>query len=111
MISTGAIPCVEGGGHFRPNRHAELARDMFRALERVIGERLRCAEFWVPGLIASPAECMCTSSVAGTQIREHVRAPTSEVDLLKLGPGSCLKLARLPCLREQRTHAGPDTLY
>ena len=37
MISTGAIPCVEGGGHYRPNRHAELARDMFKALERVIG--------------------------------------------------------------------------
>ncbi|KAK9806472.1 hypothetical protein WJX73_000758 [Symbiochloris irregularis] len=36
LISTGAIPCVEGGGHHRPNRHAELSRDIFRALERVI---------------------------------------------------------------------------
>ena len=36
MINTGAIPCVEGGGHYRPNKHAELSRDMFRALERVI---------------------------------------------------------------------------
>ena len=42
MISTGAIACVEGGGHFRPNRHAELARDMFRALERSIGEPSMC---------------------------------------------------------------------
>lgn len=29
-MATGAIPCVEGGGHHRPNRHAELARTMFR---------------------------------------------------------------------------------
>jgi hypothetical protein len=29
-LATGAIPCVEGGGHHRPNRHAELARTMFR---------------------------------------------------------------------------------
>ncbi len=25
-IATGAIPCVEGGGHYRPNHHAELAQ-------------------------------------------------------------------------------------
>ena len=37
-ISTGAIPCVEGGGHFRPNRHAELSKIIFRSLEWVIGE-------------------------------------------------------------------------
>jgi phosphoglucan, water dikinase len=37
-ISTGAIECVEGGGHFRPNRHAEVSRDVFRSLEWVIGE-------------------------------------------------------------------------
>jgi hypothetical protein len=37
-ISTGAIPCVEGGGHFRPNRHAELAKIIFRSLEWVIGD-------------------------------------------------------------------------
>ncbi|GAB4819879.1 hypothetical protein N2152v2_006925 [Parachlorella kessleri] len=35
-ISTGAIPCVESGGHQRPNRHAELSRLMFRSLEWVI---------------------------------------------------------------------------
>ena len=39
FISTGAIECVEGGGHYRPNKHAELARDIFRALERMLGER------------------------------------------------------------------------
>ncbi|PRW57887.1 water chloroplastic isoform A [Chlorella sorokiniana] len=38
-MATGAIPCVEGGGHHRPNRHAELARTMFRSLEWVIGEQ------------------------------------------------------------------------
>ncbi|KAK9842786.1 hypothetical protein WJX74_002436 [Apatococcus lobatus] len=39
LINTGAIPCVEGGGHYRPNKHAELARDIFRRLERLIGDR------------------------------------------------------------------------
>ncbi|KAL4852989.1 Phosphoglucan [Chlorella vulgaris] len=38
-VATGALPCVEGGGHHRPNRHAELARSIFRSLEWVIGER------------------------------------------------------------------------
>ena len=36
-ISTGSLACVEGGGHFRPNRHAELARVIFRSLEWVVG--------------------------------------------------------------------------
>ena len=36
-ISTGAIVCVEGGGHHRPNRHAELGREIFRVLEQIIG--------------------------------------------------------------------------
>jgi hypothetical protein len=31
-LATGAIPCVEGGGHHRPNRHAELAKAMFRCV-------------------------------------------------------------------------------
>ena len=39
FISTGAIECVEGGGHYRPNKHAELARDMFRVLERLLEKR------------------------------------------------------------------------
>ena len=38
-IGTGAIMCAEGGGHHRPNRHAELARDIFRNLELVIANR------------------------------------------------------------------------
>ena len=37
-ISTGAIPCVEGGGHYRPNHHAEQAAVIFRSLEWVIGD-------------------------------------------------------------------------
>ena len=37
-INTGAIECKEGGGHYRPNKHAELARDIFKSLERAIGE-------------------------------------------------------------------------
>eukprot|EP00878_Enallax_costatus_P003846 GHUV01004062.1.p1 GENE.GHUV01004062.1~~GHUV01004062.1.p1 ORF type:complete len:1053 (+),score=249.89 GHUV01004062.1:1558-4716(+) len=35
-ITTGAIPCVEGGGHYRPNHHARLAQKMFMSLEWVI---------------------------------------------------------------------------
>lgn len=35
-ITTGAIPCVEGGGHYRPNHHARLAQQIFRSLEWVI---------------------------------------------------------------------------
>ena len=29
-VASGAIQCVESGGHHRPNRHAELSRLMFR---------------------------------------------------------------------------------
>eukprot|EP00898_Chlorokybus_atmophyticus_P001306 jgi/Chlat1/2176/Chrsp17S02751 len=32
-IGTGAIPCVEDGGHYRPNAHAESSRRIFRTLE------------------------------------------------------------------------------
>lgn len=31
--------CAEGGGHHRPNRHAELAREIFRSLELVIADK------------------------------------------------------------------------
>lgn len=34
-INTGQIPCFEGGGHHRPNRHAEISRLIFRELERI----------------------------------------------------------------------------
>ncbi|KAG9447465.1 hypothetical protein H6P81_013593 [Aristolochia fimbriata] len=33
-INTGQIPCYEDGGHHRPNRHAEISRQIFRELER-----------------------------------------------------------------------------
>jgi len=38
FISTGALECVEGGGHYRPNKHAELARDIFQVLERLMAD-------------------------------------------------------------------------
>jgi phosphoglucan, water dikinase len=41
-IATGSVSCVEGGGHFRPNKHAELAKIMFRSLEWVIGDSGKC---------------------------------------------------------------------
>ncbi|KAJ4954682.1 hypothetical protein NE237_011465 [Protea cynaroides] len=34
-INTGQIPCFEGGGHHRPNKHAEISRLIFRELERI----------------------------------------------------------------------------
>ena len=30
---------MEGGGHYRPNKHAELSRDIFRALEKLLEKR------------------------------------------------------------------------
>lgn len=35
-VNSGAIPCVEGGGHHRPNHHARAAQQMFRSLEWAI---------------------------------------------------------------------------
>ncbi len=29
-VTTGAIACVEGGGHYRPNHHARLSQHIFR---------------------------------------------------------------------------------
>ncbi|KAH9305067.1 hypothetical protein KI387_009471 [Taxus chinensis] len=37
-INTGQIPCYEGGGHHRPNRHAEISRFIFRELEKISTE-------------------------------------------------------------------------
>ena len=33
-IYTGQIPCFEDGGHHRPNKHAEISREIFRVIER-----------------------------------------------------------------------------
>ncbi|WVZ92117.1 hypothetical protein U9M48_038206, partial [Paspalum notatum var. saurae] len=34
-IYTGQIPCFEDGGHHRPNKHAEISRQIFREIERI----------------------------------------------------------------------------
>ncbi|XP_043707593.1 phosphoglucan, water dikinase, chloroplastic-like [Telopea speciosissima] len=34
-INTGQIPCFEDGSHYRPNKHAEISRLIFRELERI----------------------------------------------------------------------------
>uniref|UniRef100_A0A2N9HSU4 CBM20 domain-containing protein n=1 Tax=Fagus sylvatica TaxID=28930 RepID=A0A2N9HSU4_FAGSY len=34
-INTGQIPCFEGGGHHRPNKHAEISKQIFRELEQI----------------------------------------------------------------------------
>eukprot|EP00250_Pteridium_aquilinum_P016715 c23252_g1_i1 orf=383-3940(-) len=38
-INTGQIQCFEDGGHHRPNRHAEIARCIFRELERMTADK------------------------------------------------------------------------
>ncbi|CAN4120917.1 unnamed protein product [Withania somnifera] len=38
-INTGQIPCLEDGGHHRPNRHAEISRLIFREVEKVLSRR------------------------------------------------------------------------
>lgn len=38
-VSTGAISCVESGGHRRPNHHAQVGQTIFRSLEWIIGDR------------------------------------------------------------------------
>mmetsp|Transcript_26383 Transcript_26383/g.66311 ORF Transcript_26383/g.66311 Transcript_26383/m.66311 type:complete len:950 (-) Transcript_26383:1236-4085(-) len=73
-INTGAIECVEGGGHYRPNHHAELSMVMFRSLEWVLGDPNRSmAEKVVarrihPRLPSFSAEF--TASVPLTRIRD-----------------------------------------
>lgn len=62
-IMTGSIVCVEGGGHFRPNRHAELAKVMFRSLEWVSGDSRRSdMERWTARRMQ--ARCTITRPVA-----------------------------------------------
>ena len=34
-INTGQIPCFEDGGHHRPNRHADISRQIFRQIENI----------------------------------------------------------------------------
>ncbi|KAJ4968179.1 hypothetical protein NE237_014880 [Protea cynaroides] len=34
-INTGQIPCSEDGSHYRPNKHAEISRLIFRELEKI----------------------------------------------------------------------------
>ncbi|EXC14221.1 Phosphoglucan, water dikinase [Morus notabilis] len=38
-INTGQIPCLEDGGHHRPNRHAEISRLIFRELEWIYSRK------------------------------------------------------------------------
>eukprot|EP00899_Mesostigma_viride_P020273 jgi/Mesvir1/28247/Mv04788-RA.1 len=45
-VSSGAIPCVEDGGHHRPKEHAITAREIFRSLERLVEKRGLLDEEW-----------------------------------------------------------------
>ena len=42
LVARGALPCVEAGGHARPNRAAEAGLKTFRSLEWAAGDVARC---------------------------------------------------------------------
>lgn len=66
-ITTGAIACVEDGGHHRPNKHAELAKIMFRSLEWVAGDsRKMDIERWIARRMSvlPPSACLCMLHLA-----------------------------------------------
>ncbi|XP_010546804.1 PREDICTED: phosphoglucan, water dikinase, chloroplastic isoform X2 [Tarenaya hassleriana] len=72
-INTGQIPCLEDGGHHRPNRHAEISRFIFRELERICCKDASAEEVLVarkihPCLPSFKAEF--TASVPLTRIRD-----------------------------------------
>mmetsp|Transcript_35593 Transcript_35593/g.67107 ORF Transcript_35593/g.67107 Transcript_35593/m.67107 type:complete len:1330 (+) Transcript_35593:136-4125(+) len=73
-IGSGAIRCVEGGGHYRPCKHAELARSIFVAVDNMqtgggaqLEELLavRRLQPWLPSFTAE-----FTASVPLTRIRD-----------------------------------------
>ncbi|KAG6548416.1 hypothetical protein Mapa_009902 [Marchantia paleacea] len=73
-INTGQIRCYEDGGHYRPNKHAEISRQIFREVERITSAKeLSLKESLVvrkihPSLPAFKAEF--TASVPLTRIRD-----------------------------------------
>ena len=77
-VSTGVVPCVEGGGHQRPNKAATVGRGIFIAMERALGDsygnpgvdelsRLSCRAIlpWLPSFSGS-----FTQAVPLTRIRD-----------------------------------------
>ena len=77
-VSTGVVPCVEGGGHQRPNKAATVGRGIFIAMERALGDsygnpgvdelsRLCCRSIlpWLPSFSGS-----FTQAVPLTRIRD-----------------------------------------
>lgn len=80
-VNSGALACVEGGGHHRPNHHARAAQQIFRSLEWAIEEdRPRGAADVAPRLRALLArrlqlrlpsfDASFTQSVPLTRIRD-----------------------------------------
>ncbi|KAL3702008.1 hypothetical protein R1sor_020030 [Riccia sorocarpa] len=73
-INTGQLQCYEDGGHHRPNRHAEISREIFREIERITAAKeFSPKESLVvrkihPSLPAFKAEF--TASVPLTRIRD-----------------------------------------
>lgn len=97
-LATGAIECVEGGGHHRPNRHAELSRMIFRCAggEGLRRPRTRCFLLAPPPVSCSPTP-PCTAGTLG----RHGGPPS-------WGPrGPCPFLSVLQVLGVGDRRAGP----
>ncbi|CAI5966357.1 unnamed protein product [Closterium sp. NIES-65] len=63
-INTGQIPCVEDGGHRRPNRHAEISRRIFRWLEKE-GTRSSALTSEVRAVCGCRVWVLCVGAVCG----------------------------------------------
>ena len=106
-VATGAVPCAEGGGHYRPNHHARAAQAVFRSLEWAVEEDAAEA--------AQRARAeLSGGSGAGAEADESSTTTTTDPDDTYLPPRLRTLLARrlstkLPSFGEQFTQAVPLT--
>lgn len=72
-VATGALACVESGGHHRPNHHANIAKSAFRSLEWVTEDRAGQSDALVARRIQTKLPAFTgafTQSVPLTRIRD-----------------------------------------
>jgi hypothetical protein len=65
-VNTGALECVEGGGHYRPNHHAELAKTMFMC---VVCRGGAASLPGLPALARQPGSAPAASSCSPDQLQ------------------------------------------
>jgi phosphoglucan,water dikinase len=110
-VATGAVPCAEGGGHYRPNHHARAAQAVFRSLEWALEEDAaeaaqRARKEMAGGSIGEEDDLSACSSSTGEDAEDD--------DSSHLPPRLRTLLARrlstkLPSFGEQFTQAVPLT--